>query len=114
MTAVGGTSRSAIAIRRIGFDDHANVRYLHIKAMTAQSLDALTDAEIGAFVAFVNSPAYSDCLMAEDVYGAFIDGQLIGTAVLARQRRRRPHGAHLLRVRGPDVRPARDRRPSAG
>ena len=80
MTAAGGTSRSAITIRRLVLDDYANVRYLHITAMTAQSLDALPDAEIGAFVAFVNSPAYSDCLMTEDVYGAVIDGQLIGTA----------------------------------
>lgn len=80
MTVVGGMGRGAITIRRIGIDDHSDVRYLHVKAMTAQSLDALTDAEIAAFIAFVNSPAYSDCLMAEDVYGAFIDSQLIGTA----------------------------------
>lgn len=80
MTAVGGTSRSAIAIRRIGIDDHSNVRYLHIKSMTAQSIDALSEAEIAAFVAFVSSPTYSDCLVAEDVFGAFVDGQLVGTA----------------------------------
>ena len=46
----------------------------------AQSLDALSDAEVAAFVGFVNSPAYSDHLIAEDVYGAFLDGQLVGTA----------------------------------
>lgn len=80
MIAVGGMSKSAITIRRIGIDDHSNVRYLHIKSMTAQSVDALSEAEIAAFGAFVNSPAYSDALIAEDVYGAFIDGQLIGTA----------------------------------
>ena len=80
MTVVGGMGRGAITIRRIGIDDHSDVRYLHVKAMTAQSLDALTDAEISAFVAFVYSPAYSDCLMAEDVYGAYIDSQLIGSA----------------------------------
>jgi GNAT superfamily N-acetyltransferase len=80
MTAVGGMSGRTIAIRPIGIDDHANVRYLHTKSMIAQSLDALSDAEVAGFVAFVNSPAYSDCLLAEDVYGAFIDGQLIGTA----------------------------------
>lgn len=69
-----------VAIRRVGIDDHSRVRYLHTKSMTAQSADSLTDAEANAFVAFVRSPAYSDCLMAEDVYGAFVDGQLIGTA----------------------------------
>jgi GNAT superfamily N-acetyltransferase len=80
MTAVGGTHKNPITIRRIGIDDHANVRYLHIKSMHAQSIDALSEAEIAAFVAFVNSPAYSDCLVAEDVFGAFVDGQLVGTA----------------------------------
>ena len=80
MSAVGSMSRSVMTIRRIGMDDHSNVRYLHIKSMTAQSVDALSEVEIAAFVACVNSPGYSDCLMAEDVFGAFVDGQLVGTA----------------------------------
>ena len=75
MTALGGMGGGAITIRRIGIDDHSNVRYLHTKSMIAQSVDALSQAEIEAFVAFVGSPAYSDCLIAEDVYGAFVDGQ---------------------------------------
>jgi ribosomal protein S18 acetylase RimI-like enzyme len=79
-TSVGGISWDGIVIRRIGVDDHSNVRHLHAKAMTSQSADALSDAEIAAFVAFVRSPAYSDMLMGEDVHGAFVDGQLIGTA----------------------------------
>lgn len=79
MSIVGGVSRSAITIRRIGIDDYSNVRYLHTRAMAAQSVDALSETEIAAFVAFVNSPAYSDCLLAEDVFGACIDGQLVGT-----------------------------------
>ena len=80
MTLVGGIGKETIAIRRIGVDDHSNVRYLHIKSMTAQSVDALSEAEIAAFVGFVRSPSYSDCLVAEEVYGAFIEDQLIGTA----------------------------------
>lgn len=48
--------------------------------MWSQSGDALSDAEIAAFLAHVGSPAYSDCLVAEEVYGAFVDGQLVGTA----------------------------------
>lgn len=70
----------AITIRRIGIDDHSDVRHVHAKSMTAKSLDALSQAEIEAFVAFVRSPAYSDALMAEDVYGAFAERQLVGTA----------------------------------
>src|SRR5215470_15532225 len=80
MTFVGGRPKNAIAIRRIGIDDHANVRYLHIRAMTEQTFGALSDAEVAAFAAFANSPAYSDFILAEDMYGAFIDGQLVGTA----------------------------------
>lgn len=78
MTAAG--AKRPIAIRLIGIDDHSAVRYLHVKSMTTQSLDALSEAEIAAFVAFVRSPAYSDCIVAEEVYGAFVDGQLVGTA----------------------------------
>jgi len=48
--------------------------------MRSQSGDALSDTEIAAFLAFVGSPAYSDCLLAEEVHGAFVDGQLVGTA----------------------------------
>lgn len=80
MTTIEATVTNPVTVRRIGIDDHANVRYLHAKAMTSQSTDALTDAEIAAFVAFVGSAAYSDMLMVEDIYGAFIDGQLIATA----------------------------------
>ncbi len=80
MTPMGGRGKSPIAIRRIGIDDHADVRYLHIRAMTEQSFGALSDAEMAAFVAFVNSPDYSDHILAENMYGAFVDGQLVGTA----------------------------------
>jgi putative acetyltransferase len=80
MTSVGGMGKAPIAIRRVGIDEHSNVRYLHIRSMTTQSLDALSESEIAAFKAFVGSPAYSDCLLAEEVYGAFVDGQLVGTA----------------------------------
>ena len=80
MIPIGGIGRDIVAIRRISIDDHSNVRYLHAKSMSTQSADALSDAEAAAFVAFVRSPAYSSYLMAEDVYGALMDGQLIGTA----------------------------------
>ena len=78
MTPAG--ANRPITIRLIDIDDHSAVRYLHVKSMTAHSLDALSEAEIAAFVAFVRSPAYSDCIVAEEVYGAFVDGQLVGTA----------------------------------
>jgi GNAT superfamily N-acetyltransferase len=80
MISIVGRGRNPITIRRVGIDDHANVRYLHIRSMTAQSFDALSETEVAAFAAFVRSPAYSDNLLIEDMHGAFLDGQLVGTA----------------------------------
>jgi putative acetyltransferase len=79
-TSPGGDPAIALDIRRLGLDDHSNVRHLHARSMRSQSGDALSDAEIAAFLAFVGSPAYSDTLLAEELYGAFVGGQLIGTA----------------------------------
>jgi len=83
MTLVDGKSHGlakAVSIRLVSVDEHSHVRNLHARSMASQSADSLSEAEITAFVAFVRSPAYSDVLRAENVYGAFIDGQLIGTA----------------------------------
>lgn len=80
MTFAEGTAWKAVAIRRVGLDDHSHLRHLHTRAMRSQSGDALSDSEIAAFVDFVTSPAYSDLLLAEEVHGAFLDGQLVGTA----------------------------------
>jgi putative acetyltransferase len=80
MTPAGGSAWTALALRRVGLDDHAQVRYLHARSMRTLSGDALSDAELAAFLAFVGSPTYSDHLRIEDVHGAFLDGQLVGTA----------------------------------
>jgi putative acetyltransferase len=80
MSLADGVAWKAVAVRRVGLDDHSQVRYLHTRAMHALCGDALSDAELGAFLAFVDSPAYSDHLRTEEVHGAFMDGQLIGTA----------------------------------
>src|SRR5262245_4540383 len=80
MTSADGPAWNAVAVRRVGLDDHAQVRYLHARAMRAQCGDALSDGELAGFLTFVDSPAYSDLLRTEEVHGAFIDGQLIGTA----------------------------------
>jgi putative acetyltransferase len=80
MTFADGAAWRAVAVRRVGLDDHSQVRYLHTRAMRAQCGDALSDLELATFIAFVESPDYSDLLRAEEVHGAFMDGQLIGTA----------------------------------
>jgi GNAT superfamily N-acetyltransferase len=75
-----GTACNVVAIRQVGLDEHSHLRHLHARAMRSQTGDALSDAEVAAFIAFVNSPAYSDLLRSDEVHGAFVDGQLIGTA----------------------------------
>jgi putative acetyltransferase len=80
MSLAGEIAWNAVTVRRIGLDDHAHVRHLHARAMQAQAGDALSDAELAHFVAFVGSAAYSDLLRAEEAHGAFVGGQLIGTA----------------------------------
>lgn len=83
MTLVDGKSHGlakALTIRLVGMDEHTHVRHLHTKSMENQSADSLTDAEMQAFAVFVRSPGYSDLLKEENLYGAFTEGQLIGTA----------------------------------
>jgi len=80
MNPVCGTAWTAVAVRRIGLDDHAQVRHVHARAIRALSGDALSEAELAACLGFAGSPAYSDHLLAEEVHGAFVDGQLAGTA----------------------------------
>jgi putative acetyltransferase len=79
-TFAEGAAWKAVAVRRIGVDDHAQVRYLHARAMRSQCGDSLSDAELAAFLAFVDTPAYSDLVRNEEMHGAFVDGQLVGTA----------------------------------
>jgi putative acetyltransferase len=80
MTTADGAAWTALALRRVGLDDHAQVRYLHARSMRALGGDVLSDAELAAFLALVDSPVYSDHLRTEEVHGAFMDGQLVGTA----------------------------------
>lgn len=83
VTLIGGLAHAlveTVVVRQVGLDDFSEARYLHAKALSAQTADALSDDEISAFVALANSAAYADVLRQEEIYGAFIDGQLVGTA----------------------------------
>jgi GNAT superfamily N-acetyltransferase len=68
-----------LTLRPIGADDYSSLRYLHATSLRAQTLDVLSDEEVAAFIRLVYSPAYTALLMKEEVYGAWIDGELIGT-----------------------------------
>ena len=77
---LAGAAAPKLSIRRVGLDHHSDMRHLHVRAMRSQCGDALSDAELAAFADYVGSPGYSDLLRSEEVHGAFLDGQLIGTA----------------------------------
>lgn len=68
-----------LTLRPIGIDDFANLRYLHATSLRGQTLDVLSEEEVAAFDRLVYSPAYASLLMKEEVYGAWLDGELIGT-----------------------------------
>jgi GNAT superfamily N-acetyltransferase len=80
MSLACGTATTAVDLRRVDLDDHSQVRHVHARAMRTHCGDALTEAELAACLDFVGSAAYSDHLLAEEVHGAFVDGQLVGTA----------------------------------
>src|SRR5215470_2158513 len=68
-------------IRPLGIDDFPAVRYLHANVLRAQTAEALSEGEIGAFANLVNSPAYSDLLREEnEIFSAWLGGELLGTA----------------------------------
>ena len=68
-----------LQVRPIGIDDFSEVRYLHARSLSAQTVDVLTDEEVAAFAALVYSPAYSDMLMQAELYGAWLEDELVGT-----------------------------------
>jgi len=68
-----------LTLRPIGVDDYSAVRHLHTTSLRAQTHGVLSDAEVVAFVRLAYSPAYTVILMKEDVYGAWLDGELVGT-----------------------------------
>ena len=70
----------ALDVRPITLDDFSAVRHLHARSLCEQTADVLDDAEVAAFVRLVYSPDYSDLLVLEDIYGAWFDGELVGTA----------------------------------
>jgi len=69
-----------LVLEPLGLDHFSDVRHLHCRALATPALDALSEEEIQAFLGLVRSPAYSDLLVREQLYGARFDGELVGTA----------------------------------
>jgi GNAT superfamily N-acetyltransferase len=67
-------------IAPVGLDDYSAVRYVHATAFRALASAHMTEKEIEAFVAYVRTPAYTDSFLGEELYGAWIEGELVATA----------------------------------
>lgn len=69
-----------VTLRPIGVDDIANVRYLHEASFTAFSAEAHTAQETAAFLDMVRRPEYVFEVARCNLVGAYIGGELVGTA----------------------------------
>jgi GNAT superfamily N-acetyltransferase len=78
--AAGACIGDLLLIRPLGVDHFSCVRHLHATAMVADTTDALSEDEVNAFVGLVRSPDYFDMLLGEDIYGGWLDGELVATA----------------------------------
>jgi GNAT superfamily N-acetyltransferase len=79
MMPMSGFLGDKIDVRPIGFDHFSDLRYLHARSLPAQTVDVLSEEEVAAFKRLVYSPGYTDMLMQEEVYGAWLDRELVGT-----------------------------------
>jgi GNAT superfamily N-acetyltransferase len=82
MMAAGGPQKAdsgVLSVVPLSVDDFSALRYLHVTALRNQTAEVLSDAEIAAFVRLVQSPAYTDLMMREEVYGGWLHGELVGT-----------------------------------
>lgn len=90
-----------LRIRPIGVDDWSDVRYVHANAFRTIVAPHVSPDTVAAFLDAVGGPDYVDRLGACDLIGAWLDGELVGTAGW----RRIDDQAHLARLEGLYVRP---------
>jgi GNAT superfamily N-acetyltransferase len=67
-------------IRPIGIDDWSAVRYVHTNAFRTIVAPHVAPDTVDAFLAALDGPGYTDRLGASDLTGAWLDGELVGTA----------------------------------
>jgi hypothetical protein len=73
------TIAEVLKVRPLGLDDFSDLRYMHATALRAQTAAVLSDAEIAAFTRLVHSPAYVELLLKDEIYGGWLNGELVGT-----------------------------------
>jgi GNAT superfamily N-acetyltransferase len=76
----GAETPGGISVETVSIDHMSLVRYVHATALRMQSADELTEDEIERFCDGVYAPHYTMQLMAQDLIGAWIGGELAGTA----------------------------------
>lgn len=100
-SGVGAPLPDLLRIRPIGIDDWSSVRYVHRDAFRTIIAPHITPEAAAAFLASLEDPAYADRLSACDLTGAWLDGELVGTAGWCRVDDR----ADVARIEGLFVRP---------
>jgi GNAT superfamily N-acetyltransferase len=68
-----------LVVEPFGLDDFSSLRHLHATSLRAQTVGVLSDDEVASFIRFVYSPAYTHMLMQEELYGGWLNGELVGT-----------------------------------
>lgn len=76
LTGLGRLAR----LEPVGIDDWADVRQVHRLAFERLAGPFFETEELAAFRTLVASPEYTDDLMGESLYGAWIERDLVGTA----------------------------------
>lgn len=90
-----------LRIRPIGIDDWSDVRYVHGKAFRTIVAPHIEPRTVDTFLAALGAPDYTDRLAASDLTGAWLDGDLVGTAGW----RRVDGSGPIARIEGLYVRP---------
>jgi GNAT superfamily N-acetyltransferase len=75
-----GVGPDLLRIRPIGIDDWSDVRYVHGKAFRTIVAPHIEPHTVDVFLAALGTPEYTDRLAASDLTGAWLDGELVGTA----------------------------------
>jgi GNAT superfamily N-acetyltransferase len=76
----GVRAAELIQLRPIDIDDWSDVRYVHGKSFSTIVGPRASQQCVEDFMSWLGTPAYVDKLRAADLAGAWLDGQLAGTA----------------------------------
>ena len=79
-TQLANNVLNRIEVQRIGVDDYSAVRYVHASALRLKRESPFVEREIAAFCKLVYSPRYLDALRSQDLYAAWLDGEMVATA----------------------------------